>query len=216
MNTAVVGSEAVNLLSRITAQKLSQRDLTPPVTFLAALITVLLGAVFADGKVTDEKKQRLQATLDRLNFQEAGVRQLAKLILRGIQQQKVYRNIDDLLTLTVPLSEAERLLLIGLGYEMSAADRAVASPEKQYFEAIANRLSINLRHLAVLEAGFSNQGTVEPAALEQVRFLLNPAQFQSLDAVFVKAASNMLMALHGLPENQVTQQHTTCSYSELY
>ncbi len=59
MNTALVGSEVVDLLSRITGQKLSQRDLSPPVIFLAALITVMLGVVFADGTATDDEKQRL-------------------------------------------------------------------------------------------------------------------------------------------------------------
>ncbi len=214
MNTVVVGSEAVDLLSRITGQKLSQRDLTPPVTFLAALITVILGVVFADGTVTDTEKQRLQVTLNRFNLPHAGMRQLAKLMLRGVQQQKVYRNMDDLLTLTAPLSEAERLLLIGFSYEMSAADGAIAPPEKNYLEAIANRLGINRRHLAVLEARFSNQVTVEPAALDEVRFLLDAAQFQSLDAVFVKAASDMLMVLRSLPEHQATQQQTAWSYQE--
>jgi len=152
MNTVVVGSEAVDLLSRITGQKLSQRDLTSAVT--------------------------------------------------------------DLLTMTAPLSEAERLLLIGFSYEMSAADGAIAPPEKKYLEAIANRLGINPRHLAVLEAGFSNRGTVEPGALDEVRFLLDPAQFQSLDAMFVKAASDMLTVLGSLPEHQGTQQQTAWSYQE--
>ncbi len=54
MDTALVSPEAVALLSRITGQKLSQRQLTPPIIFLAALVTVLLGVMFAEGKVIDE------------------------------------------------------------------------------------------------------------------------------------------------------------------
>jgi len=38
MNTALVNSEAVNLLSAITGQKLSQRHLTLSLIFTAALI----------------------------------------------------------------------------------------------------------------------------------------------------------------------------------
>ncbi|MDK2411729.1 hypothetical protein QHH11_04850 [Aphanizomenon sp. PH219] len=43
MDTSRVTSETVDLLSRITGQKLSQRDITPQVLFLAGLVTVLMG-----------------------------------------------------------------------------------------------------------------------------------------------------------------------------
>ena len=65
MEISLIDSEAVALLSRITGQKLSQRDITPPVIFLAALVTVLLGVMFADGTVTDEEKQRWQKTINQ-------------------------------------------------------------------------------------------------------------------------------------------------------
>jgi uncharacterized tellurite resistance protein B-like protein/GTPase SAR1 family protein len=215
MDTALVGSETVELLSRITGQKLSQRDLTPTVIFLTALLTVLLGVMLADGTITDEEKQRWQKTINQFIPPEGNVRQLTQLLSKGVRQNQVYKKTKDLLTLTAPLSESERLLLIGFGYEMSAADGDMDSREKKYLEAVANRLGINPRYLAVLEAGFSHQGTIEPAALDEVQFLLNPARFHELDSIFVKAASDMLAALPAKPKQKGTQQHQASSYKQL-
>lgn len=214
MDTALVSSEAVDILSRITGQKLSQRYLTPFVIFLAALITVLLGVMFVDGTVTAEEKQRWQKTINRFIFSE-DVRQLSQLISKGVRQNQVYKELNELLTLTAPLSEPEKLLLIGFGYEMSAADGEMDAREKKYLQAVAKLLEINLRHLAVLEAGFTHQGIVEPEALDEVRFLLDPAQFQSLDAVFVKVARDMLAELPAKPKQQAQQQRLALSYREL-
>lgn len=75
MNTVLVDSEVVHLLLQITGQRLSPRDLTLPVIFLAALITVLLGVMFVDG-ITDEEKQRWQETINQFIPPEANVRQL--------------------------------------------------------------------------------------------------------------------------------------------
>ena len=122
MDTELVGSKVVNLLSRITGQKLSQRELTPPVIFLAALITVLLGVILVDGTVTDEEKQRWQTTIDQFIPPKGNVRQLTQLMSQGILQNQIYTKFDELMTLTAPLSEAEKLLLVSFGYEMSVAD----------------------------------------------------------------------------------------------
>ncbi|HEY9632139.1 MAG TPA: dynamin family protein [Coleofasciculaceae cyanobacterium] len=215
MDTTLVGSEAVDLLSRITGQKLSQQDLTPPVIFLTDLVIVLLGVMFVDGSVTDEEKQRWQKTINRFIPPQGNGRQLTQLLSKGIRQNQVYKKLNELQTLTAPLSESERLLLIGFGYEMSAADGDMDAREKKYLEAIANRLGINPRHLAVLEAGFTHQGTVETAALDEVQFLLAPARFQELETIFVKAASDMLAALPAKPEHKGTQHHLALSYGQL-
>ncbi|HEY9822988.1 MAG TPA: dynamin family protein [Candidatus Sericytochromatia bacterium] len=215
MDTTLVGSEAVDLLSRLTGQKLSQRDLNPPVIFMAALVTVLLGVMLVDGTVTDEEKQGWQKTINRFIPSAGNARQLTQLLSKGIRQNQVYKKLNELQTLTAPLSESERLLLIGFGYEMSAADGDMDAREKKYLEAIANRLGINPRHLAVLEAGFTHQGTVETAALDEVQFLLAPARFQELDTIFVKAASDMMAALPTKPEDKGTQQQRVTSYQQL-
>ncbi len=214
MDTSLVNPQLVDLLSRITGQKLTQRELTPPIIFLANLVTILLGVILVDGIVAEEEKQRLLTTLYRFSTPESGVRQLTHLMIKGIKENQIYKKVNDLLTVSIPLSDSEKLLLIGFGYEMSAADGEMDFREKQYLEIVAKKLGINQKHLAVLEAKFNNQNIVDSIALDEVRFLLDPSQFQNLDLMFVKAASDMLATLPGKLENKVTKR-TKKSYERL-
>lgn len=215
MDTTLVSSEAVNLLSSITKQELRKQDLTPPVIFLAALITVLLGVILIDGSVTEEEKQRWKTSLNKFIPPGGNARQLTQLMSKGIMENQIYKKLNDLQTLAAPLSESERLLLISFGYEMSAADGDMDASEKKYLEAVANRLGINPQHLQVLEASFTHQETVEPAALDEVYSLLAPARFQELETIFVKAASDIRVHLPAQPKSKVTQQSRSSSYDRL-
>ncbi|MEQ8996352.1 MAG: hypothetical protein RID53_07580 [Coleofasciculus sp. B1-GNL1-01] len=199
MDTALVSPEAVALLSRITGQKLSQRQLTPPIIFLAALVTVLLGVMLADGTVTDEEKQQLQAILDNLTSSESKLGKLAQLLIKGVKQHQVYKKLDQLTTLTIPLSEAEKLLVISFGYKMLANAKYINSRETSYLQSITNQLGVNSKYLAVLESGFSGQETINLEALQQFYSFLNPASFQSVDPLFVNAASYILTELPAIP-----------------
>jgi uncharacterized tellurite resistance protein B-like protein/GTPase Era involved in 16S rRNA processing len=211
MDTSLVDSEAVDLLSHITGQKLSQQDLTPPVIFLTTLVTVLLGVIFADKQVTTQEEQRLQATLNKFIPPTGNVRQLTELMVKGVRENLDYTKPSKLLRLSPPLSKSERLLLICFGYEMSAADGAMDASKRRYLELIGDRLNINPRHLAVLEALFSHQETVDTAAWEEVQSLLDPSRFHELDTVFVNAASNILAAFSTQPEPQAIQQQSVAS-----
>ncbi len=215
MDTSLVSSQAVELLSQITGQKLTLKNLTPPVIFLANLVTVLLGVIFVDGTVAESEKQRLLTTLYRFSIPESDVRKLTHLMIKGVKENQVYKQVNNLLALAAPLSESEKLLLIGFGYEMSAADGEIDLCEKKYLEIVAKHLGIQPQHLAVFEAGFTHQENVEPVDLNEVHFLLSPARFQELDTIFVKAASDMLAALPAKPEHKITKQHSNISYREL-
>jgi uncharacterized tellurite resistance protein B-like protein/tRNA U34 5-carboxymethylaminomethyl modifying GTPase MnmE/TrmE len=205
MDMALVDTETVALLSRLTGQKLSSRDITPTVIFITALITVLIGVIFADDTITDEEKQRLQKTINRFIPQEGNVRQLTQLLGKGIEQHQFYKKPSQLVRLIAPLSTSERLLLICFGYEISTADGEMEAREKRYLEIIGDRLSIKPQHLSVLEAVFSGQGTICPE-LEEIKFLLAPSRFHELDTIFVNAANNMLATFPGKPEQKPTQQ----------
>ncbi|BAZ37591.1 dynamin family protein [Calothrix sp. NIES-4101] len=215
MATSLVGLEVVDLLSRITGKKLSQRDLTPPVIFLASLVTVLLGVIFVDGTVAESEKQRLLATLYRFSTPESDVRRLTHLMIKGVKDNQVYRAGEELLSLTASLTESQRLLLMSFGYEMSAADGEMDSCEKKYLEIIAKRLGVNPRHLAVLEATFARTSQFESIALEEVRFLLDPVQFHELDSIFVKAAKDISLALPVKDKTNTEQKTITISYEIL-
>lgn len=215
MDISLIRSEATDLLSRITGQKLSQRDLTPPIIFLANLVTLLLGVMFVDGTVAEEEKQRLLTTLYKFSLPESNLRRLTHLMIKGVKENQLYKKVNDLSNLTELLSVSERLLLICFGYEMSAADGEMDSREKKYLEIVAKNLGIKPQHLAVLEAGLTHKGNIELDALAEVSFLLDPARFQELDIIFVKAASDMLTALPAKSEHKPTQGHKVLSYKKL-
>ncbi|WP_373528918.1 dynamin family protein [Nostoc sp.] len=213
MDTSLFSSRIVNFLSRISGQRLSQRDITPQVIFLALLIVVLRDIACADGVVTEEEMQRWQTILKRFVSRE--IKQLTQLISLGMKQHQISVHSPEFLMLTHPLSHSEKLLLISLSYEMSTADGEMDSREKNYLEIVGKQLGIKSQHLAVLEAGFTHQVNVEPDALDEVHFLLDPARFQSADPVFIQAANGILAALPGKLEPETTEQHATQSYWKL-
>lgn len=242
MDTSRVTSETVDLLSRITGQKLSQRDITPQVLFLASLVTVLLGVMLVDGTVSEAEKQRLQKILSRFSQSNSDIQKLTNLMIKGVKENQTYKKIQDLLRLTLPLSESEKILLIAFGYEMSVADgeidvrekqylgivaknlgveseylevRDIDIKEKQYLGIVAKNLGVKSEYLEVFEIAFTHQGKFDANALNEVHFLLDPSRFQELDTVFVKAASDMLAILPAKPEIKTTQKHTSVSYDEL-
>ncbi|MDP5339463.1 MAG: TerB family tellurite resistance protein, partial [Nodularia sp. (in: cyanobacteria)] len=215
MDTSPVGAQTVELLSRITGKKLSQRDITPLVIFLANLAAVLLGVIFVDGNVAESEKQRLLTILYQFSLPETNLRQLTHLMIKGVKENQVYQKINDLLTLAAPLSASERLLLINFGYQISAADGEMDSREKKYLQIVSKQLGINPQHLAVLETGFIAYGNVELTAVNEVYALLDPSCFQKLDTIFVKAASDILKALPVKPEQNITKYHKKINYEEL-
>jgi len=215
MDTSLISPKTFELVSRLTGQRLRQEDISPPVLFLGGLVTVLLGVIYADGTVGAEETQRLRATLTELIPANNSLRQLVMAIVKGVRDQQVYKKLTELLALTSGFSEEEKLLLISFGYQMSAADGTIDKREKEYLKIIANRLGIDGRFLTVLEASFSNQAISDTAALAEVHSLLDPAQFQSLDSLFVRAASHILEHLPEKPKQQKNQKHSVSSYQEL-
>src|SRR5919202_563395 len=215
MDTSLISPKTVELVSRLTGQRLRQEDISPPVLFLGGLVTVLLGVIYADGTVGAEETQRLRATLTELIPANNSLRQLVMAMVKGVRDQQVYKKLTELLALTSCFSEEEKLLLISFGYQMSAADGTIDKREKEYLKIIANRLGIDARFLTVLEASFSNQAISDTAALAEVHSLLDPAQFQSLDSLFVRAASHIIEHLPEKPKQQKNQKHSVSSYQEL-
>ncbi|MEK0189054.1 TerB family tellurite resistance protein, partial [Microcoleus anatoxicus] len=201
-DTSLISLQTVELVSLLTGQRLRKEDITPPVLFLAGLVTVLLGVIHADGTVDAEEIQHLRTTLTELIPANNSLRQLAMLMVKGVREHKIYKKLPELLALTACFSEEERLLLISFGYQMSAADGTMHDREKEYLKIIANRLGIDGRYLTVLEASFSSQAISDTAALAEVHSLLDPAQFQALDSMFVRAASHILQHLPAKPKHQ--------------
>ncbi|MEG3989577.1 dynamin family protein [Microcoleus sp. S28C3] len=215
MNTSLISSQTVELISLLTRQKLRKEDISPPMLFLAGLVTVLVGVIYADGTVGAEETQRLSTTMTALIPANNSLRQLVKPMVKAVRYQEVYKKMHELLALTSCFSEEEKLLLISFGYQMSAADGTMDDREKGYLILIGNTLEIDSRYLAVLEASFSSQAISDTAALAEVHSLLDPARFQSLDSLFVRAASHIIEYLPEKPKQQSNPKHSVSSYQEL-
>jgi uncharacterized tellurite resistance protein B-like protein len=158
MKTQLIGSQAVKLLSKLTGQELTVHDITPQVVFMADLISLLKGVIHADAKVSDDEVAQFKATLGKLNLSGKQTMEVAKLLLSGVQKYKLYSEIDDFLILLVPLSEAEKLLLLGLGYRMAMADSSLDASESKYLRDLGKRLEIESRYLDVLEGSSGFEG----------------------------------------------------------
>ncbi|MEG4313260.1 MULTISPECIES: dynamin family protein [unclassified Microcoleus] len=215
MDTSLISSQTVELISRLTGQSLRKEDITPPVLFLAGLITVLLGVIHADGTVSAEETQRLRTTFTELIPANNNLRPLVMPMVKSVREQQVYKKLTALLALTACFSEEEKLLLISFGYQMSAADGTIDKREKEYLTIVANKLGIAGRFLTVLEASFSSQAISDTAALTELHSLLDPAQFQSLDSMFVRAASHIIGHLPAKPKHKTNQKQSVSSYQEL-
>jgi predicted GTPase len=141
-------------------------------------------------------------------------------MIKGIKENQTYVNFGQIKILAAPLSEAERLLLISFGYEMSATDGEIDVREQGYLQLVANQLEIDNRYQTVLETVFNSKKNFDPTVLEKVKSLLDPARFHELDTVFVNAANELLLSLPSpakqLPKEQVAnQKQVTGTYQDL-
>jgi predicted GTPase/uncharacterized tellurite resistance protein B-like protein len=205
MDTSLIQIEAVELLSRLTGQKLAKKSLTPPVLFMTAVLFVIIGVMHVDGEVSSEEKDRFKAIINSLVSKTHKFRQFVQIINKNIIENKLYRNVDNLLLLTTGFSEEEKLLLICLGYQISMADNFMDIKEKKYLEIVAKNLQIDLNYLKTLEAVFTEQDIIDLKGLNQVRYLLDPVRFHNLDQIFIKAASQCLQSFPS--KHHHDQQH---------
>ncbi|MBD1863610.1 MULTISPECIES: TerB family tellurite resistance protein [Trichocoleus] len=177
MDQSQISAETLELLCRITGQELQQDELNPLLVFLAALVTVLLGVMLVDRAIADAEKQELQQTLSSFLTLDDQTHELTQQLIAGVQRHQIYIIPNELLKLTMLLSKSEKVLLIGLGYKMAAADGEVDLRESMYLQAIASRLSLSTSEVAVLANGYS----LEPddlEALNTIKDLLVPEQYQ--------------------------------------
>ncbi len=192
MDTTTISTEVVELLSRISRQKLREQDITPLVVFLTALISILRGVMIIDRTIAVEEEERLQKTLKAFASGDRERIELIQRLVKGISKQQVYFNPTELLTLTAFFSESEKLLLIGSGYEMSAVDGYIDLREQMYLQSIGNRLGLDSRHIAVVDTLFTKEGELDLEAFGEVQALLAPSEFEERDPVFAKAAKHLL------------------------
>ena len=200
MDISLINSESLALLSRMAGQELQKKDATPAVVFMASLLCVLMGVIYQDGKITPEERERWQTNLTRLIPANSNLKKLVPIFTKHILFFRIYNNFNDLLLLMSTLSDSEKLLLIGFGYQMSASDGEIELREKDYLENLANQINIDSRHIQIFESAFTDLIIEDQEALIEVHSLLDPAQFQLLDNIFVLAAKNIVEVLPAKPK----------------
>jgi uncharacterized tellurite resistance protein B-like protein len=187
--------EIVELISRLAGRSIQPSDLPPLTRFLAALVVVLQGVIVIDKTIEVSEERRLQQTLDRFSSPDSPLRDLIQTLLVEAQAQQIYLQPQALKTLTEDLSEAEKLLILGFGCELSAVDGVVDPREKLYLHSMAQRLGINPHYLSILEAGFAYQTVPDLKTLKQIHVLLNPAHFRNIDLRLEQVAREILAAI---------------------
>ena len=68
MKTQLIGSQAVKLLSKLTGQDLTVHDITSQVVFMANLIALLKGVIYADAKVSEDEVRQFKDEMQHLEI----------------------------------------------------------------------------------------------------------------------------------------------------
>lgn len=213
MDTSLIQTEAVELLSRLTGQKLAKKHLTPPIVFMTAVLFLIIGVIHIDNEVSSKEKEYFNNIINILVPQQNKFRQFLQIIHKKIIQDKLYQNVNDLLILAASLTEAEKILLICLGYQMSMADGVIDVKEKKYLQNIGKNLQIPNNYLHTLEAVFADKTIVNEQDLNQIRDLLDPVKLSSLDNLFIKAANHCLEYFPNKHHNDQENHHLQPAYS---
>jgi hypothetical protein len=90
MDTTTIGTEVVELLSRISQQKLREQYITV-VVFLAALIAVLRGVMMIDRTIAVEAEERLQKTLKAFASGDRDRIELIQPIVKGVARSGIVK-----------------------------------------------------------------------------------------------------------------------------
>lgn len=192
MDISLTHTQAVELLSRLTGQKVDKKKLTPPILFMTAVLFVIVGVIHVDGEVSRAEKEKFKLIINSLISGKSKFRQFIQLISKKIITSQLYKDFNNLSALTVGFSEEEKILLICLGFQISIADGEMDIRNKKYLRILAQKLQVKNQYIDILEAVFENKNIQDEKKLNTIRSLLDPARFYSLDKIFVKAASQSL------------------------
>jgi len=136
-----------------------------------------------DGKIEPQEQSYLQSILDASLQSGKTPPHLVEALVDGIEQHQLYLNPRLFLLLASPLNASERLLLLGLGYDMAAKSEHFGAQERMYLRAIAQRLRIPQSYQACLEASFTEQAMPHPEALPEMAQMTHPTHFESTSAL---------------------------------
>lgn len=148
-----------------------------------------------DREFATAEKQQLKTTLNQLIPASGNLRSFTQFLITGIRKQKTYKKSQAWKVLNASLAQPEKLLLIGLGFKMSAADGQMDVGEQKYLQKIAQLFGISPQHIECFINFFSN-GDCKENVLKEIKIYLEPSQLLHLSPVCAQAASNLLLSLN--------------------
>ncbi|MEO1210235.1 MAG: hypothetical protein AAFX78_11900 [Cyanobacteria bacterium J06638_20] len=171
-------SSPKSLLAEISGQAIDETELDSSLIFLAASLTLLLGVMAINRSPDPHNQSYLQSVLDAALQNGKLSPHLVQALTEGIDSHQLYLNPRLFLLMTSTLSESERLLLLGLGYDMATAGTHFGLQTQMYLQAIAQRLRIPPAYQACLESSFTQQDIAHLDALPDIADLTHPTSFQ--------------------------------------
>ncbi len=182
--------DSAEILTQITGQQVLDRHLSPQIMFLSAMTTVLVGVAYADGQLAEREKIYLQKVLKQFVPTESSLGKMISLMLKGVRKHKIYTRLDAITTLTSSLSISEKLIILGFGHRLAIADGHAEAQERQYLDTVANSIGVpNQQAKTLFSCLDGRQSEVNPEAVKELRWLLDPQRFQNIDPAIVRAAS---------------------------
>jgi uncharacterized tellurite resistance protein B-like protein len=166
------------LLAALLAANIDQTHVDAGIVFLATSITLLSGVMVIDGQVDPQEQSYLWSILAASAQTSDALSQLAQALVDSIEQHRLYLNPSAFLVLASDLNASERLLLLGLGYDMANVGAHFGAQERMYLRAIAQRLRIPQPYQACLEASVIGQPSPQPNSLLEIVRLIHPTAFQ--------------------------------------
>lgn len=186
------------ILSLILGQDSVPQHLTHQVTFIAAMTTILAGVAYADGRLEDTERKYVQQLLSQFASPESSLGETIRFMIKGICQHKMYAQPDSIKYLSQELCDAEKLVILCFGCKLASVDGHVELQEKRYLCKVAADMFLPAQYVATVFLLFEGNYTeANPDALKEVRCLLDPQRFRSIDPAIVKTASFLRSKLFG-------------------
>jgi uncharacterized tellurite resistance protein B-like protein/GTPase Era involved in 16S rRNA processing len=206
--------ELALLLTQITNQDVHEKYVTHRLLFLTALVTLLTGVMYADGQVTESEKQHFKSIIGDFIPSQSNIGQLIKPIFLGVQKGKSYTKPEIISKLVNGLTDSEKLLIIGLCYEVAMADGEIADKEEKYIKIISSILNIDIKYLLCL-SNRPKGGGIDGEVISDIHNLLDPHHFQDLDPAFMRAADLLRAKLSPKTEIETSAISQKISFEQL-
>jgi uncharacterized tellurite resistance protein B-like protein/GTPase SAR1 family protein len=206
-----------NLFTHVLQQDVSKDLISHKLILIITLITSLIGVIYADDQVEESEKQHLKSIFDEFIPIQSKLHKLIKPIVTGILKNKLYLRQDAVSIMASELRTSEKILILGLCYQMANADGEVAKQEENYIINISKIFEINSNYLPYLRVRGEDVKILAANSninLE-IKNLLDPHHFQHLDPTFAKAAEllrNKLILQH---QKIQKSSHFKFSYDQL-